>query len=107
MTLSGISYSPNSFTAFKEAVNIGSYEPAKSNLYEISFALPPCLSAGSPTRWRPEDNNGTNLMMGMILFAKRKLVSTALCQIEINKNPELTKEVEGGQTLLVALTDPL
>ena len=45
MTLSGVPYSPNSFNTFKEAVNIGSYEPAKSNLYEISFALPPCLAA--------------------------------------------------------------
>lgn len=45
------------------------------------------------------------LLAGMILFAKRKLVSTAPCLIEINENSELTKEVEGGKTLLAALTD--
>ena len=45
------------------------------------------------------------LLAGMILFAKRKFVSTALCKIEINETPELTKEVEGGKTLLGALMD--
>lgn len=98
MTLSGISYSPNSFTAFKEAVNIGSYEPAKSNLYEISFALPPCLSAGSPTRWRPEDNNGTNLMMGMSLFANSVTVpSRAVTTGEVN-NHGMIRRFGTGQT---------
>lgn len=45
------------------------------------------------------------LLAGMILYASRKLVSTAPCKIEINENPELTKEVEGGKTLLAALTE--
>ncbi|MCP5505337.1 MAG: NADH:ubiquinone reductase (Na(+)-transporting) subunit F [Chlamydiales bacterium] len=45
------------------------------------------------------------LLSGMILFAKRKLVSTEACKIEINENPQLTKEVEGGRTLLATLTD--
>lgn len=43
-------------------------------------------------------------LAGLILFTKAKMVSTALCKITINDNPELTKEVEGGGTLLVALT---
>lgn len=43
-------------------------------------------------------------LAGMILFTKAKLVSTALCQIKINNDPELTKEVVGGNTLLVSLT---
>ena len=43
-------------------------------------------------------------LAALILFTKAKLVSTALCKITINNNPELTKEVEGGGTLLVALT---
>lgn len=40
----------------------------------------------------------------LILFTKAKFVSSALCKITINDNPELTKEVIGGGTLLVALT---
>lgn len=40
----------------------------------------------------------------MILFTKAKLVSTELCKIAINNEPELTKTVPGGQTLLAALT---
>lgn len=40
----------------------------------------------------------------MILFTRAKLVSTELCTIKINDNPELTKRVPGGQTLLAALT---
>jgi Na+-transporting NADH:ubiquinone oxidoreductase subunit F len=43
-------------------------------------------------------------LASMILFTKAKLVSTALCHIDINENPALAKEVEGGGTLLVALT---
>lgn len=40
----------------------------------------------------------------MILFTKAKLVSHELIKIEINHDPELTKEVSAGQTLLLALT---
>jgi Na+-transporting NADH:ubiquinone oxidoreductase subunit F len=40
----------------------------------------------------------------LILFTKAKLVSDAMCQIEINKDPSLKKEVAGGTTLLVALS---
>lgn len=40
----------------------------------------------------------------MILFTKAKFVSHALARIKINDDPELTKEVAGGQTLLLALT---
>ncbi len=46
-----------------------------------------------------------SLLAGIILFTRKKLVSTAPCRIEINENPELTKEVEGGKTLLAALTE--
>lgn len=45
------------------------------------------------------------LLAGMILYARRRLVSTAPCKIEINSDPSLTKEVEGGKTLLAALTE--
>ncbi|MCB1110064.1 MAG: NADH:ubiquinone reductase (Na(+)-transporting) subunit F [Chlamydiia bacterium] len=45
------------------------------------------------------------LLAGMILFTKRRLVSTAPCKIEINNDPSLMKEVEGGKTLLAALTE--
>lgn len=45
------------------------------------------------------------LLAGMVLYTKKKLVSTAPCMIEINDNPDLTKEVEGGKTLLAALTE--
>lgn len=44
------------------------------------------------------------LLTAMILFARKKLVQTAACKIKINEDPALTKEVEGGQTLLAALT---
>lgn len=40
----------------------------------------------------------------MILFTKAKLVSNAACKISINDDPNLTKSVAGGGTLLVALT---
>lgn len=40
----------------------------------------------------------------LILYTKAKLVSRDLCKISINDDPALTKEVEGGQTLLLALT---
>lgn len=40
----------------------------------------------------------------LILFTKAKLVSEALCQIEINNDPALKKDVAGGCTLLVALS---
>lgn len=43
-------------------------------------------------------------LAGLILLTKAKFVSTALCKININDNPELGKEVPGGGTLLVALT---
>ncbi len=45
------------------------------------------------------------LLSGMILYTKRSLMSTAPCRIEINKDPFLTKEVEGGKTLLSALLE--
>ena len=45
------------------------------------------------------------LLAGMILYTKKRLVSTAPCKIEINEDPSLTKEVEGGKTLLFALTE--
>jgi len=43
-------------------------------------------------------------LASLILFTKAKLVSTKQCTITINDDPSLTKEVEGGQTLLLALT---
>jgi Na+-transporting NADH:ubiquinone oxidoreductase subunit F len=43
-------------------------------------------------------------LTSIILFTKAKLVSTEACKISINGNPKLTKHVEGGGTLLVALT---
>lgn len=43
-------------------------------------------------------------LAGMILFTKAKLVSTELCKVGINHEPELMKEVPGGGTLLSALT---
>lgn len=45
------------------------------------------------------------LLSGMILYTRRRLVSTAPCKIEINEDPSLTKEVEGGKTLLSALLE--
>lgn len=43
-------------------------------------------------------------LTALILFAKTKLVSRALCKIAINNDPELTKTVSGGNTLLLTLT---
>lgn len=43
-------------------------------------------------------------LASLILFTKAKLVSQELCEININEDPALTKEVPGGGTLLVALT---
>ncbi|NGX50772.1 MAG: Na(+)-translocating NADH-quinone reductase subunit F [Chlamydiae bacterium] len=45
------------------------------------------------------------LLSGMILYMKKRLVSTAPCKIEINDDPKLTKSVEGGKTLLNALME--
>lgn len=44
------------------------------------------------------------ILTAMILYTKKKLVRTALCTITINEDATLTKTVEGGQTLLSALT---
>ncbi|MCH1430728.1 MAG: NADH:ubiquinone reductase (Na(+)-transporting) subunit F [Chlamydiales bacterium] len=44
------------------------------------------------------------LLTSMILFTKAKLVDTGLCKIRINEDEELTKDVEGGSTLLATLT---
>src|SRR4051812_47458008 len=43
-------------------------------------------------------------LTGLILLTKAKLVSTEKCKLFINNDPSLTREVEGGQTLLLALT---
>lgn len=43
-------------------------------------------------------------LASLILFTKAKLVSNEACKIRINKDDSLTKNVEGGGTLLVALT---
>jgi len=43
-------------------------------------------------------------LAAMILFTKAKFVSTEACQIYINDNPDLTKTVAGGGTLLSALS---
>lgn len=43
-------------------------------------------------------------LASMILFTKAKLVSRTLCKINVNDDPNLSKEVEGGGTLLVTLT---
>lgn len=43
-------------------------------------------------------------LTSMILFTKAKLVSSEACKIEINDDPEQTKIVPGGTTLLTALT---
>lgn len=45
------------------------------------------------------------LLSGMILYTKKRLVSTAPCKIEINEDPSLTKSVEGGKTLLTTLME--
>ncbi len=43
-------------------------------------------------------------LAALILYTKAKLVTTDKCKITINDDPALTREVEGGQTLLLALT---
>lgn len=43
-------------------------------------------------------------LTSMILFTKAKLVSNEACKISINDDPDLTKSIPGGGTLLVALT---
>lgn len=40
----------------------------------------------------------------LILFTKAKLVSTEECKIKINDDPDLTKKVNAGSTLLITLT---
>lgn len=44
------------------------------------------------------------LLTVMILTTKAKLISTAPCKIFINDNPDLTKEVSSGATLLACLS---
>lgn len=44
------------------------------------------------------------LLTAMILFVRKKLVRSERCCIAINDNEELKKEVDGGQTLLAALS---
>lgn len=44
-------------------------------------------------------------LSGMILYAKKRLVSTAPCRIGINQNADLEKFVEGGKSLLVTLAE--
>lgn len=43
-------------------------------------------------------------LAAMILFTRKKLVRTTPCKIEINEDERLTKTVQGGQTMLAALT---
>lgn len=43
-------------------------------------------------------------LASLILFTKAKLVTTDLCEIKINEDPNLTKKIPGGGTLLLALT---
>lgn len=43
-------------------------------------------------------------LTSIILFTKAKFVSNTACDIHINNDPSLAKKVEGGGTLLVALT---
>lgn len=43
-------------------------------------------------------------LTAMILFTKAKFVKSEKCQIQINNDPELTKTVNGGVTLLSALS---
>lgn len=45
------------------------------------------------------------LLVGMILLARAKLVSTAPCKLYINEDDKLTKTVAGGSTLLSALVE--
>lgn len=44
------------------------------------------------------------ILTGMILFVRKKLISTEEVKIKINQDDKLTKKVEGGQTLLSALS---
>ena len=44
------------------------------------------------------------LLTAMILSARARLISNAPCQIRINDDEKLTKQVKGGQTLLSALS---
>lgn len=43
-------------------------------------------------------------LASIILFTKAKFVSSDVCQIKINDDPSMTKNVPGGSTLLVALS---
>lgn len=43
-------------------------------------------------------------LAGLILFTKAKMVTSDICKIKINEDPALTKTLEGGGTLLLALT---
>ncbi len=43
-------------------------------------------------------------LAGIILFTKAKFVSQSTCCIKINNDPDLTKVIQGGNTLLVSLT---
>lgn len=45
------------------------------------------------------------LLSGMILYARRRFISTKPCRIGINQNEELAKCVEGGKTLLATLAE--
>lgn len=44
------------------------------------------------------------VLTAMILYVKGKLVISGKCKVAINDNPTLCKTVEGGQTLLAALS---
>lgn len=43
-------------------------------------------------------------LASLILFTRAKFISSEACTIKINEDPELTKTVAGGSTLLLALT---
>lgn len=43
-------------------------------------------------------------LAGLILFTKKKFVNQSTCHLNINHDPLLSKSVEGGGTLLVALS---
>ncbi len=43
-------------------------------------------------------------LAAIILFTKAKLVASDICKLNINNDPNLSKVVEGGNTLLVTLT---
>lgn len=44
------------------------------------------------------------ILTAMILYVKKKLVISSLCKITINDDPNLSKTVDGGQTLLSCLS---